>query len=138
MKNLKKALLLLLAILCLFSACQSTSIDYQTAVYTSDTELGEGSKTVTVKVTDDKNNTVTFTFHTDAEVLGDVLLEHKIIAGENAEYGMYIKAVNGVRADYDKDKAYWGFFKNGEYMMSGVDTTKFSSGETYELVYTKE
>ena len=135
---MKKTLLMLLAILCLFSACQSNITNYETAVYNADTELGEGSKTVVVKVTDDKNNTVTFTFHTDAEFLGDVLIEHKIIAGEEAEYGMYIKAVNGVRADYDKDKAYWGFYKDGEYMMSGVDTTKFSDGETYELVYTKD
>lgn len=32
----------------------------------------------------------------------------------------------------------WAFFKNGEYMMNGVDTAKINDGEHYELVYTKQ
>ena len=29
------------------------------------------------------------------------------------------------------------FYKNGEYMMTGVDTTEFADGESFELVYSK-
>ena len=50
---------------------------------------------------------------------------------------MYIKFVNGIEADYDKDKSYWAFYKNGEYMLSGVDTTAIADGEHYELVKEK-
>ena len=42
-----------------------------------------------------------------------------------------MKTVNGVTADYDKDGTYWAFYINGEYAMSGVDTTAVEEGATY-------
>ena len=105
---------------------------WDNATYTSDTELGTGSKTVQVEVKAE-GKSITFTIHTDKEILGDVLLEHGLIAGEEGAYGLYVKFVNGIEADYDKDKTYWAFYKNGEYMMTGVDMTAFSDGEHYEL-----
>mgnify|MGYP001132635739 CR=1 FL=1 len=109
---------------------------WQTATYTEDKELGEGSKTVAVEIkAEDK--AITVTLHTDAETLGDALLEHELIAGDESEYGLYVKAVNGIKADYDTDKAYWAFYQNGEYMNTGVDGTNITGGEHYELVYTK-
>ena len=107
------------------------------AIYTEDTEFGEGAVKVQVEVGIEEKK-VTFTFNTDKEILGDILLEHEIIEGEDSQYGMYIKSVNGVTADYDKDQAYWAVYKDGEYLMSGVDSTEISDGEHYELVYTKE
>lgn len=106
------------------------------AVYTADTELGEGEKAVTVEVSAE-DTTVTFTIHTDAETLGDALIAHGLISGEESEYGLYVKEVNGIKADYDTDKAYWASYKDGEYLQTGVDTTKISDGDKYELVYTK-
>ena len=106
------------------------------ATHQKDKEFGEGAKTVTVKV-EAGDKSVTFTIHTDKETLGDALLDHKLIEGEDGDYGMYIKKVNGIQADYDKDGAYWAFSQNGEYMMTGVDGTSIAGGETYELVYTK-
>lgn len=41
--------------------------------------------------------------------------------------------VNGIIADYDVDKTYWAFYINGEYAMSGVDTTKIEEGAAYSL-----
>jgi len=80
---------------------------------------------------------VTFTIKTDAETLGDALLAHNLIAGDQGDFGLYVKAVNGITADYDVDQSYWGFSKNGEYMMTGVDGTAIADGEVYELTYTK-
>lgn len=109
---------------------------WDSATYKEDTTFGEGAKTVVVEVkVEDKS--VNFTIKSDAETLGEALLSHNLITGEESEFGLYIKTVNGILADYDVDASYWGFFKNGEYMMSGVDTTKFSDGEHYELVRTK-
>ncbi len=109
---------------------------WENATYVTDTTLGDGAKTVLVEVkADDKS--VTFTVKSDEAMLGAALLEHKLIAGEESEYGLYVKTVNGILADYDVDQSYWGFYKNGEYMMTGVDTTEFADGEHYELVYTK-
>ena len=109
---------------------------WETAVYDSDTEIGEGSTTVEVEV-DADGKAITFTVNTDKEILGDALTEHKLISGEEGEYGLYVKEVNGIKADYDVDKAYWAFYKDGEYMNTGIDQTKISDGEHYELVYTK-
>ena len=50
---------------------------------------------------------------------------------------VYIKSVNGITADYDVDRSYWAFNKNGEMMLTGVDMTNIADGEHYELVYTK-
>jgi len=106
------------------------------ADYTENTVLGEGSKTITVEVIAE-GKSVIFTVKTDADTLGAALLDNKIVEGEVAQYGLYIKYANGIRADYDLDGAYWGLSKNGEYMMSGADTTKIADGERYELTYTK-
>ncbi len=106
------------------------------AIYTEDTELGEGSKTVCVEVKiEDKS--ITFTIHTDAETLGDALVAHGLVEGKDSQFGLYIKKVNGITADYGIDGSYWGFYQNGEYMMTGVDTTEISGGEHFELVYEK-
>ncbi len=130
----------LLAMLCLsFAACRKTETVtdlWSNATYTENTELGEGAKTLTVDVVA-QDKTVTFTLHSDAKTVGEALLEHKLIAGEMGAYGMYVKVVNGITADYDKDQSFWSFTKNGESMMTGVDGAEFSDGDQYELIYTK-
>lgn len=109
---------------------------WKDATYLKDTEFGEGAKTVKVKVIVGEQS-VTFTIKTDAETLGDALLAHGLIAGDQGDFGLYVKVVNGITADYDIDQSYWGFSKNGEYMMTGVDGTAIADGEVYELTYTK-
>ena len=106
------------------------------ATYLSDTTLGEGSKTIAVEVKVEEQS-VTFTVKTDAETVGAALLENNLIAGDEGEYGLYFKVVNGITADYDVDQSYWAFYLNGEYATSGVDTTAITDGAHYELVYTK-
>ena len=131
-------LLLVFATVFAFAACadvDKTGV-WETAVYDKDTELGEGAKTITVKVIADEQELV-FTIHTDKETLGDALLEHNLIDGEEGPFGLYIKKVNGIVADYDADQTYWGFTKNGELMMVGVDSAEIADGEQYELTRTK-
>ena len=148
MKKMKRLVTLLTMVFCLsilICGCNNTSKKSKTsdqsattAVFEEDTELGEGSKVLTVSVIDADGKTTKFTIHSDATYVGEALTEHNIIAGDASEFGLYIKEVNGIKADYDVDKAYWSFLKSGEYMSSGVDTTEFSDGDSYELVYTKE
>ena len=109
---------------------------WEKATYHEDTEFGQGKTTVQVEVKVG-DESVTFTLHTDKTTLGAALLEHDLIAGEESQYGLYIKKVNGITADYDVDQSYWGFYKNGTYVMTGVDTTEIADGEHYELVYEK-
>ena len=106
------------------------------ATYTENAEFGDGEKTVLVEViAEDKS--VTFTIHSDKKTLGEAMLEHSLIEGENGAYGLYVKKVNGILADYDKNQCYWGLYKNGESLMTGVDGVDITSGEHYEVVYTK-
>ena len=63
--------------------------------------------------------------------VGDALLEHNLIEGEDGDYGLYVKKVNGITADYDADKTYWAFYIDGEYAMTGVDATDVEAGKTY-------
>lgn len=118
------------------SSSSATETLWADATYTEDRAFGSGSKTVQVQV-EVENRAVTFTLHTDAENLGEALLAENLIAGEESAYGLYVKTVNGMLADYDKDRSYWAFYKNGEYMMVGVDATVIADGEHYELVWTK-
>ena len=106
------------------------------AKYLQDTELGEGATTLIVEVKADDRQ-VTFTIHTDKTTVGAALQEHGLLEGDESEYGLFIKKVNGIIADYDVDQAYWGFFVNGEYAMTGVDSTNIEEGVTYCLARTK-
>lgn len=95
------------------------------------------TKTITVTVIDDKGEKTDFKIVTTSETLRGALEQEKLIEGDESEYGLYVKVVNGLRADYDKDGAYWSFSRNGELLMTGVDSTKIADGEKYEITYTK-
>ena len=135
----KSILFLMVVVLCvsLWACGQEKSANvWSDAIYTEDTELGKGEKTISVGVTAEEK-TVTFTIHSDKETLGEALLENELIEGEQGAYGLYVKKVNGILADYDKNQCYWGFNKNGESMMTGVDGEEIKGGEEYEIIYTK-
>lgn len=94
-------------------------------------EKGTGATTFTFVVTLADGATTTYTIHTDKDTVGAALLELELIAGEESTYGLYVKTVQGVTADYDTDKTYWAFYIDGEYAMTGVDQTKITAGATY-------
>lgn len=96
-------------------------------------ELGEGSKEFALTVTDKDGNETQFQIHTDKETVGEALQELNLIDGEEGEYGLYVKTVNGITADYDADGVYWAFYINDEYAASGVDVTKITEGDSYAL-----
>lgn len=130
------ALISVLLLICIaFASCNTVSKEglWESATYRRDAEFGEGAKTVEVEVKAG-DESVTFTLHTDKETLGEALLEHNLISGDMGAYGLYVKFVNGIEADYDKDGSYWGFYKNGEMMLVGVDGAVIADGEHYELV----
>ncbi len=140
-KKSKSLLTILLAaafVLC-FAACgkkDERSGLWEQATYVADTEFGEGVRMAIVEV-EAGERTVKFTVHTDETTVGAALLENDLIAGEEGEYGLYIKEVNGITADYDVDQSYWAFYIDGEYAVSGVDTTEITEGAVYRLAYTK-
>ena len=97
------------------------------------TEIGEGETEFNFNVTDQNGKVSKFLVKTGKTTVGEALLEVALIAGEDSQYGLYVKTVNGITLDYDKDGKYWAFYIDGEMAMSGVDSTDVTEGATYEF-----
>lgn len=95
--------------------------------------LGEGSTVFELSVEDKEGAQTKYEIHTDKETVGEALLELELIDGEEGEYGLYVKSVGGVTADYDTDGVYWAFYINDEYAQTGVDSTEIKEGESYSF-----
>lgn len=96
----------------------------------SETEAAE-PKTFTFEVVPKEGDTRTFTITTEKATVGEALLDERLIAGEQQAAGFYVKTVDGITADYDVDQTYWAFYINGEYGMTGADSTPVEDGATY-------
>ncbi|MBE5879508.1 MAG: DUF4430 domain-containing protein [Lachnospiraceae bacterium] len=140
-KKIVSGFLCMMLIAVMIFACVGCSTNQQNAegqavAQTQESEktvLGEGSKVFDFIVVDKDGAEACFEIHTDAEVVGDALLALDLISGDVGEYGLYVKSVNGITADYDVDQTYWAFYVNGEYATAGVDTTVIEEGTTYSF-----
>ena len=137
---MRSTLAVLAAVMVVLSLAACNTVEktgvWEDAVYLKDMEFGKGEKTLSVEVkAEDKS--VLFTIHTDKKTVGEALLEHKLIDGDEGPYGLYVKVVNGITADFDEDQTYWAFYIDGELAMTGVDMTDIDESATYRLERTK-
>ncbi len=95
--------------------------------------LGTGDTGFSLKVADQEGAETEFEIRTDKETVGEALLELELIEGDESEYGLYVKTVNGITADYDEDGTYWAFYIGGEYAQTGVDSTPVTEGGEYSF-----
>ena len=110
-----------------------TADNAEVVTVTDGAEIGEGEHSFTLEIVDAEGEKVTATVKTDATVVGDALQDYGIIEGEMGEYGLYVKTVNGITADYDADGSYWAFYIDGEYAATGVDMTDIVDGAVYTM-----
>ena len=142
---MKKFLAIILALVMALSlmACGNTAVqpdadaDADEPVVTDGAALGEGAHSFTLEITDADGKTITATIHTDAETVGEALSKLEIVQGEDSEFGLYVKTVNGITADYDVDQTYWAFYIDGEYAQTSVDMTAVNDGSVYKLAVEK-
>lgn len=113
-------------------ACGETQKDVITTTEPISVEAQDG-KTFTFEVIDGNGNKTQLPIMTDVKMLGDALQKLGYIKGEEGPYGLYIKEVNGITADYDTDGTYWAFYINGEMSMKGVDQTEIVDGDVYSF-----
>lgn len=99
-----------------------------------DTQTGE--KTISVEVVHKDESSKQFTYQTDAEYLGEVLLAEGLLEGEDGPYGLYITVVDGEKAVYEVDNSYWAFYQGEEYATQGVDQTPIADGDEFTFIYT--
>lgn len=124
---------------CKKSGDNNTSPDNNAVVLTNGasdnkaTVIGKGETKFMFIVTDKEGKDTSFEIHTDKGTVGEALTDAGLIEGEQSSYGLYVKTVNGIKADYDVDKTYWAFYIDGQYAPTGVDATKVEAGKTYSF-----
>lgn len=98
----------------------------------------EGSKSIVIEVIDKTQDTTAYDVKTDAEYLRQAMEEADglTFSGTESEYGMMVDTVNGERADYTLDGAYWSFYVNGDYCNYGIDSQPVEDGDTFTIAYT--
>lgn len=109
----------------------TTTESVQTTEKPSVIHKGEGENAFVFIVTDADGNNTHFMIKSDKETVGEALMELGLISGEEGQYGLYVKTVNGITLDYDKDKMYWAFYEENNYANQGVDQTPITEGGVY-------
>ena len=99
-------------------------------------DTAAGAKTFVVTVVHGDGSSTEFTYNTDEEYLGPVLLAEGLVEGEMGPYGLMISAVDGEEAVWEVNSAYWALFIGEEYATSGADTTPVYDGSVFRLEYT--
>lgn len=103
------------------------------AMFTADVQEGEKSFTFTViyegKETD-------FEITTDKDYLADALIDEGLLDTAEKESGMYT-VIDGVKADYNVDGAWWCVTKGGEMTTAGMNDLIIEDGDSFEATYTK-
>ena len=100
----------------------------------------EGSKSVTLTVVNKDGEKKEYQIKTDAEYLQEAMDDAKeeglTYSGEDSEYGLMVDTVNGEKAVFEEDGAYWGFSVNGEYCNYGISEQPVADGDAFEIAYT--
>ena len=147
---MKKLFAVLLALVMVLSLCacgagEQTSTD-PTDNASSEATAGsfdeipddnEGLMEFTVTVVHSDGTSKEFTYHTADKFVGMVLVENGLIKGNDGPYGMEITEVDGEKAVYSEDKAYWAIYVGSEYATTGIDSTPVEDGGSYKLEYTR-
>ena len=94
-----------------------------------------GEKHIVVEVVGESGSPKEFSYDTDEEYLRGVLEEAGLIAGDESEYGLFVKTVDGYTVN-DANQEWWCFTKGGEQVNTGVDTTPIADGDHFEITLT--
>ncbi len=147
MKKFNKILSLLVALMIAVSAILLVSCGTQKTTDTEGASKQESpagtpsseqfAYTITFLVVDAEGKTETFEIQTNEKYLRGALESRGLIKGSESSYGMMVTEVNGIRADYTLDGAYWALYIGEDYAMEGVDKTELRDGAIYKFVYTK-
>ena len=132
-------ILLLTAMLIFTAACDSagnTSGSANNSSSASAQSIGSGGTTFSFIMVDGDGNSHAWNVSTNETTVGAALVGVGLIEGEVSDFGMMVSHVNGVRADFMEDDAWWAFYIDDEMAMAGVDSIDIEDGVTYSFVYT--
>lgn len=139
MKTIKKTISILTVFMLILSITACTVGD-NTVSSNSPSSITESSssKVATVKKltlnVDNMGQTYTLNIETSGSTLYDALKENDLIKGNEGPYGFFVSEFNGVKAN-GGDGTYWIFKdSNGEYFLTGVETTEIKDGDVINVV----
>lgn len=98
-------------------------------------ETDDGKKNIDVTIVYADKTSKDLDIDTDAEFLADALFEEGIITETEYDSGFYTE-IDGVKADFNVDKAWWCVTKDGEMTSVGMNELPLSDGDKYEITYT--
>lgn len=138
---MKKGLLvcLALALFLLCCGCSAQSSAHQQIAQLKPTETADPTApkvAFTVIVVHSDGTEKTFNYETNEKYVGPVLEEAGLLEGNDGPYGLEITKVDGEKAVYSEDGAYWAVYEGEEYALQGIDTTPVKEGQVYKLVWT--
>lgn len=144
MKKVFSIVLVIISITTLLCSCNTntqTDTTTQAPSRTQDifalSEIGEGEKSFVLEVQTENGEKHSINVKTNKKTVGEALSEYAIIDGEQGAYGLYIKYVNGIFADYNVNGAYWAFYINGELASQGADLTEINENDVYLFKFEK-
>lgn len=124
------SILLALFIVCgLFAGCGDGSSSGQNAG--GDTAV----KNITVTVVHGDGTSKDFPIAAAGTTLREALEQENLVEGEESQYGLFIKTVDGETVN-DDNQEWWCLTKGGEQVNSGVDGVEIADGDKYELTLT--
>lgn len=88
-------------------------------------------KNITVKVIWEENEKE-ISLLTNEKYLGEALKKENIIKGEQGQYGLFVKSVNGIEANAEIEQ-WWCFTKGDEPIMTGVDLIEIADGDLFKI-----
>ena len=134
---MKKLLALILAAVMVLAmaACSATEAPETTPAGGNSETAAPMTFTVTVVHADGSEKE--FTYESSEKFVGPVLTEAGLIKGNAGPYGLEITEVDGEKAVYATDGAYWAVYEGDQYAMTGIDGVKIVDGASYTLKYEK-
>lgn len=97
-----------------------------------------GSKSVTLEVLNQEQQTSEYQVQTDAEFLRQVMEEAEgfTFDGEEGDFGFTLYTINGETHNWNVDGSYWAVYVNGEYGQYGIDSQPVEDGDVFRFEYT--
>lgn len=97
-----------------------------------------GSKYVTIEVISQSQESTIYELQTDAEFLKQAMEEARglTFSGTEGPYGLMIDTINGEKAEYNTNGAYWSFYVNDTYCNYGIESQPVLDGDSFTIAYT--
>ncbi len=104
-------------------------------------KINSTPKNITIEVTDGNGKTAQYRLSTEAAYLDEAMDELSAngsgfsYSGSDSKFGVMIEEINGERAVYEKDDAYWSLYVNGEYAQYATSSQPVVDGNVYTWKY---